>query len=51
MLHEVLHEIFQWHYIHEILHLLSGCVGAFIGTWAYFRVSERRRIEKDPRNH
>ena len=43
-----LHDIFQVHYIHEILHLLSGCVGSFFGTWAYFafvhkpkRISER----------
>jgi len=31
----MLHEIFQWHYIHEVLHLISGCIGSYIGTWAY----------------
>ena len=36
MIHELFHEIFQVHGIHEILHLLSGCVGSFFGTWAYF---------------
>jgi hypothetical protein len=36
MIHELFHELFQVHSIHEILHLLSGCVGSFFGTWAYF---------------
>ena len=48
MVHEILHELFQWHSIHEILHLLSGCVGSFLGTWAYFLIFQRRRIEKEP---
>jgi hypothetical protein len=48
MVHEILHELFQWHSIHEILHLLSGCVGSFLGTWAYFLIFQRRRIEKAP---
>jgi len=48
MVHEVLHELFQWHYIHEVLHLLSGCVGSFFGTWAYFGTLQRRRTEKNP---
>jgi len=38
-----LHEIFQVHYIHEVLHLLSGVVGSFFGTWAYFASVHRRR--------
>jgi len=42
VIHGVLHELFQMHYIHEILHLLSGCVGSFIGTWAYFGMARRR---------
>jgi hypothetical protein len=48
MVHEILHELFQWHSIHEILHLFSGCVGSFLGTWAYFLIFQRRRIEKEP---
>ena len=42
MIHDVLHQLFQVHYIHEILHLLSGVVGSFLGTWAYFRTGNRR---------
>ena len=49
MVHEILHELFQWHSIHEILHLLSGCVGSFFGTWAYFLIFHRRGIEKESR--
>jgi hypothetical protein len=49
MVQETLHELFQWHYIHEILHLLSGCVGSFFGTWAYFSIIQRRRIEEEPK--
>jgi hypothetical protein len=45
MIHNTLHEVFQMHYIHEVLHLLSGCVGSFIGTWAYFRMVRRRGVE------
>lgn len=41
---DVLHQLFhQVHYIHEILHLLSGVVGSFVGTWAYFALRERKR--------
>jgi hypothetical protein len=46
MIHDTLHELFQAHYIHEVLHLLSGCVGSFFGTWAYFRIFRKRRIEE-----
>lgn len=38
-----LHQLFQWHYIHEVLHLLSGCVGSFAGTWFCIRMANRRR--------
>ena len=48
MVHEFLHELFQWHGIHEVLHLLSGCVGSFFGTWVYFLTIQRRRIEREP---
>jgi hypothetical protein len=48
MVHEILHQLFQWHYIHEILHLLSGCVGSFLGTWVYFLTFQRRRIGGEP---
>jgi hypothetical protein len=48
MVHEILHELFQWHAIHEVLHLLSGCVGSFFGTWVYFVTIHRRRIEREP---
>jgi hypothetical protein len=41
MIEGALHQMFQVHYIHEILHLLSGCVGSFIGTWAYFLICRR----------
>jgi hypothetical protein len=43
MIHDVLHQLFQAHYIHEVLHLLSGCVGAFLGTFAYFRIFQSRK--------
>jgi hypothetical protein len=42
MIHDLLHQLFQVHYIHEVLHLLSGCVGSFIGTWAYFAFFQKR---------
>jgi hypothetical protein len=41
-LHDFLHQLFQIHYIHEVLHLLSGCVGSFLGTWGYFTLVKRR---------
>jgi len=41
-----LHELFQWHYIHEILHLMSGCLGSFLGTWAYFSFVEKRKEKR-----
>jgi len=41
MIHDTLHELFQAHYIHEVLHLLSGCVGSFLGVWAYFLIFKR----------
>jgi hypothetical protein len=50
MIHDTLHQLFQVHYIHEILHLLSGCVGSFFGTWAYFVIAQRRRIERQFRS-
>jgi len=43
MIHDFLHQLFQIHYIHEVLHLLSGCFGSFLGTWAYISISERRK--------
>lgn len=39
---ELLHQVFQVHYVHEILHLLSGVVGSFLGTWGYFRMVNRK---------
>jgi hypothetical protein len=42
MIHDLLHEMFQVHYIHEVLHLLSGCVGSSVGTWAYFLIIQKR---------
>jgi hypothetical protein len=48
MIKEVLHEMFQVHYIHEILHLLSGCVGSFLGTWACFWMMQRREKKQRP---
>jgi len=47
MIQSTLHQIFQMHYIHEVLHLLSGCVGSFIGTWAYFSMIQKRRNKKE----
>jgi hypothetical protein len=47
MAHAILHEIFQWHGIHEILHLLSGCFGSFFGTWFYFSSIEKRKIRRE----
>jgi hypothetical protein len=44
MIQSTLHLLAQ--YIHEVLHLLSGCVGSFFGTWAYFLIAQRRKIEK-----
>ncbi|MFZ0747050.1 MAG: hypothetical protein WAM85_21790 [Terracidiphilus sp.] len=46
MIHDTLHQLFQVHYIHEILHLLSGCVGSFFGTWGYFAMVQRREANK-----
>lgn len=46
MTQNALHQLVQAHYIHEVLHLLSGCVGSFFGTWAYFSMFQRHRIEK-----
>jgi hypothetical protein len=46
MIHSTLHQLFQVRYIHEVLHLLSGCVGSFIGTWAYFSIRQKRRKRK-----
>ncbi|HLY43251.1 MAG TPA: hypothetical protein VKR52_18715 [Terracidiphilus sp.] len=43
MLQSFLHDVFQLHYIHEVLHLLSGCAGSFIGTWAYLSRYEKRK--------
>ena len=48
MIQDTLHQLFQMHYIHEVLHLLSGCVGSFFGTWAYFSIAQRRRNRKEP---
>lgn len=31
VIQSTLHQIFQLHYIHEVLYLLSGCVGLFLG--------------------
>ena len=45
-LHEFLHELFQIRYIHEILHLLSGCVGSYFGTWGYFAFIQKRAERK-----
>ena len=42
MIQDILHQLFQVHYIHELLHLLSGCIGSFLGTWIYF-LSLRKR--------
>jgi hypothetical protein len=50
MIHDTLHQIFQEHYIHEVLHLLSGCVGSFIGTWAYFSYFERTKSVRESRS-
>ncbi len=46
MIHDLLHQLFQVHYIHEILHLLSGCVGSFLGTWAYFKTVQKRELSE-----
>lgn len=46
MIPDLIHQLFQVRYIHEILHLLSGCVGSFLGTWTYFLISRKRRIKK-----
>ncbi len=45
MIQSTLHQLFQMHYIHEVLHLLSGCVGSFIGTWAYFLIFRTPKID------
>jgi hypothetical protein len=50
MIHDTLHQLFQLHYIHEVLHLLSGCVGSFFGTWAYFRITQRRALDRQNSN-
>jgi len=50
MIHDMLHELFQRQNIHQVFHLLSGCVGSFFGTWAYFSIFQRRGAEKESRN-
>ena len=30
-------------YSHEVLHFLSGVVGAMVGCWIYFAVQKRKR--------
>ncbi len=45
-LHEFLHELFQIRYIHEILHLLSGCVGSSSGPGAILRFIQKRAERK-----
>jgi hypothetical protein len=50
MIQGTLHQLFQAHYIHEILHLLSGCLGSFLGTGAYFWTFQRRIITKKTRS-
>jgi hypothetical protein len=44
----ILHQLFQVHYIHELLHLLSGFIGSFLGTWFYFLSFRKRRRAIDP---
>ena len=50
MVHEVLHEFFQVHGIHEMLHLLSGALGSFLGTWCYFALIQKRKKTTDPQS-
>jgi hypothetical protein len=42
VVHDFLHQLFQVHYIHEVLHLLSGVAGSFLGTWGYFKMANKR---------
>lgn len=44
-MHEYLHELFQVRYIHEILHLLSGVAGSYLGTRAYFMTRRGKAME------
>ena len=32
----------RWEYMHEILHFLSGYVGAFLGCWTFFALARKR---------
>jgi len=32
----------HWRFIYEVLHFLSGLVGAFLGCWTYASISRRR---------
>jgi hypothetical protein len=45
VMHDFLHQLFQVHYIHEILHLLSGVVGSYLGTRAYFMTRRGKPLE------
>ena len=37
-----IYHIFHMRFIYEILHFLSGLVGAFLGCWAYASLVRRR---------
>jgi hypothetical protein len=32
----------RWEYMHDILHFISGYVGAFLGCWTFFALAKRR---------
>lgn len=39
---QMLADAYHWRMFHEFMHFLSGIVGSFIGTWAYFKVAHRK---------
>lgn len=40
---QMLAEAYHWRLFHEFMHFLSGIVGSFIGTWAYFKFVRRKQ--------
>jgi membrane protein DedA with SNARE-associated domain len=39
----IIHRLMSYPHIHEILHFLSACIGAFVGCWLYFLVADRSK--------
>lgn len=36
-MNEILAEVYHLRLFHEFMHFVSGGIGSFLGTWAYFK--------------